>query len=491
MPTDRPNLLILLCDQLAYDYVGAYGSSVARTPNFDRLAVEGVRLTRAYVPIPICAPSRASLFTGLYAHQHQVMMNGAAVSWPLPRSGALVNRPILPESVPSLGQAFKAAGYRMGYTGPWHLGNDETPQHGWDDYWRTYRYWKTGRDDYLQYLAERGLEETFHREHDDYGFTGSEATGLVPSGRSEIPVEHARTPWAVSNAIKFLENRDDRPWAFCVSIKDPHAPVIMPGDFADLISPDDVELPGSIADDQSDMPHALVRGRVARLVRRMDEAGWRRFMAHYHGLVAHVDTEIGRLLNYLDAHDLADNTVVVLLSDHGEMMGAHRLVAKGPSMYEESVGVPFIVRWPGRLPAGRTSDALFCTVDFVATMAGLCGVDAEHGVGLDFGEVLGGGSMRPRDAVFSEFYTETTVRTDEMTFAKTVITDRWKLNLYLYDRSQMFDLESDPDEMTNLIDSPDHADTRRQLTERIRGWVTETKDPLLPVVEATIARITA
>ena len=166
MAARRPNVLIVLMDQLQRGALGSYGCRAARTPEFDRLAADGLRLTRAYVPLPQCAPARASMFTGRYPHQHRVYRVGDSTEFPADwqaEVGPLVHRTPLPESVPSLGQAFNAAGYRMGYTGPWHMGDDETPHHGWTDFWRTYRYWKDGRDFYIQHLERHGLAETFHQ----------------------------------------------------------------------------------------------------------------------------------------------------------------------------------------------------------------------------------------------------------------------------------------------------------------------------------------
>ena len=140
MAARRPNVLIVLMDQLQRGALGSYGCRAARTPEFDRLAADGLRLTRAYVPLPQCAPARASMFTGRYPHQHRVYRIGDSTEFPADwqvEVGPLVHRTPLPESVPSLGQAFNDAGYRMGYTGPWHMGDDETPHHGWTDFWRT------------------------------------------------------------------------------------------------------------------------------------------------------------------------------------------------------------------------------------------------------------------------------------------------------------------------------------------------------------------
>jgi arylsulfatase A-like enzyme len=482
----HPNLLIILTDQLAPGFLGASGSAVARTPNLDRLAADGVLFRRAYVPVPQCSPSRASMFTGQYPHQHGLLVIGKDD----PPLGRLRNRSILPETVPSLGLAFKAAGYRMGYCGPWHMGGDETPHHGWTDFWRTNRYWKRGTDFYERYLEELGLAATFHEDHRTFGFRAALETGVPPSGATRIPAQHARTAWAVQQAIDFIDDRDERPWTFCLSIKDPHPPVISPGDFSTLIDPADVELPVSLADDLHDKPDALRRSLNHRWVRNMTEPDWRRLIAHYHGLVAHVDTEVGRLLDHLEAAGLSEDTVVIFTSDHGENMGSHRMVAKGPSMYEESLGVPFIVRQAGRIDGGRVHDDLFSTIDFVRTCGVLCGVDVRAGEGLDFSATLTDGEPGPRRHVFAEFYTLGETRDDFM-FVKSVRGDRWKLNLWLYDRSELYDLEVDPHEMTNLIDSVAQADVRADLAGRILAWVRQTDDPLTPVVERAALRVSS
>ena len=332
--------------------------------------------------------------------------------------GTVRQRAVLPESVPSLGTAFKQDGYRLGYVGPWHMGGDEAPRHGWTDYWRTYRYWPDGRDYYVQHLESVGLADAFHEEHRRYGFSKVGVTGVAPSGPSELPVEHSRTSWTIDRAIEFIDSSDERPWLFCASIKDPHPPVVVPGGFADLIDPAEVELPASLSTDLATMPDALARSNDYRWTRNMTEADWRRLIAHYQGLVAHVDTEVGRLLDALDASGAAADTIVVFTSDHGEMMGAHHMLAKGPCMFEESIAIPLVVRWPGRIEAGRQTDDLFSTIDFAATVGNLCGVPVDPGEGVDFAPLLLDRASGPRSEVFSEFYVTAEAR-DDLMFVKT------------------------------------------------------------------------
>ena len=175
-----------------------------------------------------------------------------------------------------------------------------------------------------------------------------------------------------------------------------------------------------------------------------------------------MDTEVGRLLDQLDLNGLADDTIVVLLSDHGENMGAHLMIEKDHSMYEELIGIPFVMGFPGHIDAGRTSDALFSTVDLVATVGDLRDVCVNDGVGMNFGDVLVSGDPGPRDAILSEFYSHFA---DQHQFVKTVRADRWKVNLFLLDGSELYDLQDDPYEMTNLIGSESLAATRAELLD--------------------------
>ncbi|MDE0047462.1 MAG: sulfatase-like hydrolase/transferase, partial [bacterium] len=234
---------------------------------------------------------------------------------------------------------------------------------------------------------------------------------------------------------------------------------------------------------------AYQRSLTHRWVRNMSESDWRRFIAHYHGLNAHIDTEVGRLFAYLDAQGLRDNTLIVFLSDHGEMMGAHRMAGKGPAMFEQSIGIPLIMRWPAEIPAGRQTDALFNTVDLPATLGALCGVPICAGAGIDQSEMVLGEGPGPRHIVFSEFYIEAGLR-DDLMFVKTAVTDRWKLNLWLYDMPELYDLHNDPHETRNVIDDPATAGVRAELADEIVNWLRETDDPLLPTVEWTIGRVT-
>jgi arylsulfatase A-like enzyme len=213
----------------------------------------------------------------------------------------------------------------------------------------------------------------------------------------------------------------------------------------------------------------------------MTDDQWRQYIAHYHGLIAHVDTQVGRLLSGLQRRGLTDDTLVIFLSDHGEMMGSHHMAHKGPYMYEDVYAIPFITHWPGQIQGGRTHNDLFSTVDFTPTLGALCGVPVDAGAGLDQSAVLTRGETGTRDAIFAEYFGQGAEPDPGLMAIKSIRTHHWKLNLYLSDRSELYDLTADPHERTNLIDHPRHAQTRRRLTNRILHWLQETNDPLTQV----------
>ena len=221
----------------------------------------------------------------------------------------------------------------------------------------------------------------------------------------------------------------------------------------------------------------------------MSDAQWRQYIAHYHGLNAHIDTEVGRLLRGLDQRGLSDDTLVIFMSDHGEMMGSHHMAHKGPYMYEDVYAIPFIARWPGHIEAGRTATGLFSTVDFAATLGALSGVGVDGGAGLDQAAMLADGGPGSRDSIFAEFYGQGSEAERGLMAIKSVRTDRWKYNVYLSDRSELYDLAADPHELNNLIDRPEHADTRGQLGARIVHWLRDTEDPLADTFASEIARL--
>ena len=263
--------------------------------------------------------------------------------------------------------------------------------------------------------------------------------------------------------------------------------MLPPPEFADLISPNDVQFVPSWVDDLEEKPALQRDSASVRWTSYMTDDQWRQYIAHYHGLNAHIDTEVGRLLHGARPARPRRRHPRHLPVRPRRMMGSHRMAHKGPYMYEDVYAIPFIAHWPGHVEGGRTESGFFSTVDFTATIGALCGVPVDGGAGLDQSAVLTHGQPGPRDAIFAEFYGQGSEAERGLMAIKSIRTDRWKYNVYLNDRSELYDLVADPHELTNLIDDSQHAATRRELGERIVRWLRDTDDPLADVFADAIA----
>jgi len=472
----KPNLLFLFTDEQRQDTMAAYGNQLIQAPHLDRLASEGVVFTRAYVSQPVCTPSRATIMTGLYPHT----------------CGCTANNIPLDESIPTLAELFADPEYEHAYLGKWHLGDEIFPQHGFtrwvsiEDAYR--RHYRPPRDrqancDYFHWLKRQGVEPDVEQE-------GWQA---YSRGRAaSLPAELSKPAFLAEETSRFLAERGDRPFVAYVNFLEPHMPFT--GPYNDRYDPAQVPLPDNFyAPPHPDEPRRVslirehYRQRGFGAVELGTEAGWRRLTANYWGLVTLVDEAVGRILAALEACGQAERTIVVFTSDHGDMMGSHRLLAK-TVMFEEAVKVPLIVRIPGLRP--HRVDAPTSQVDLVPTLLDLLGQPVPEG--------LQGASLRPRlegrGEPEGEAFIEWNGRdSDEQLSdpgspkaeaarlsgarARCVIApDGWKLNLSEADKCELYHLPSDPGETRNLYYSGEQGAVIARLRERIRRWQERTGD---------------
>lgn len=449
------NVVFIMTDQQNVNTLGCYGNPVIRTPNIDRIASEGVVFEKAYVTTPVCVPSRASIWSSRHPHCNGVMVN----------DGGQRNIRLEPE-ITTLGDVAKAAGYACGYIGKWHIGHEQTPQHGFTDAW-----WTQLRGSYEQELQEGG----------DYAFAPAKAPPALNTRlaqRGEVPFELAHDTAVASRTIDFIRQNADRPFVAVCSMRAPHDPYI--GPFDDLYDPADVLLPETLHESFAGKPALQQRGIPRQWFQQwathkdgsINETGLRQIIARYWGMVHLVDQNVGRVLGVLDELALAENTIVVYMSDHGEMMGAHGLMAKGCFMYEEATRVPLLMRLKGHIPGGVRSANLASAIDVVPTLLDLMGIgkpDAMQGVSLrqywDY-------AFNVRDAVFMQIW-ETYGLFDPILAVRT---DRWKYSWHLADIDELYDLHEDPLEKVNLATDRRNEEALRGLRGRITDWLVETGD---------------
>lgn len=476
----RPNVLLFITDQQRWDTLGYAGRTLCRTPNLDRLAREGVACDRCITPGPICSPARAALFTGRYPHS----------------TGVRTNR-VLPLGQPTLLEAFRHAGYHIAYSGKWHLGRGRAAE--------VLEYW-TGerRDGYRQWLAEHNYRDTYPYGQPDFSYdaTGAPEGGAMGVHRISNPctapqeglTEWTYDSWVAQRALEHLETRPrDRPFFHVCSFHGPHPVFVIPEPYYSLYDPALLPEPANFADPMIEKPLFQTRSIWHQVAQAHGTTWkpWRRSMAVYWGYITFLDELIGRVLGRLEALSLAEDTIVVMLSDHGEQMGSHGLFQKS-CMYEETLRVPLLIRAPSLVRGGRRIAAPVSLVDVLPTVMSLAGVgDTTRSLpqphGRDLSAWLSGASPVPPEylgvsedpaagAVFSE-YTPVS-EPEQMTDIRCIIGPRYK---YAWNRGQLdelYDTWNDPGELYNRISDPALARIRETLRARLYAWMCATEDPL-------------
>ena len=473
----RPNLLYLLTDQQRTDTLACYGNGRIGTSNLDALAAESFVFDRAYVSQPVCSPSRATLMTGLWPHTAGV----PACNVPLPATA--------PTFAEHLGDDYATA-----YMGKWHLGDEIFAQHGFDTWVGTESSYRHSYSDparlgtlspYQTWLMERGFEPD--REH------GGQR---IFSRHAEASMEERFTKAAYlgERAAEYVGAHRDEPFALCVSYLEPHPPHT--GPLNDLHDPAALPTgPGFRRPPEADAP-LILRLMAAYYLASEEygfdlqtEAGWRGVMARYWGNVNLVDRSVGRILRALEDNGLADDTIVVFTSDHGEQMGDHGLLGK-TVMYEESVRVPMLLRAPRLGRRQRRLAGYLSQVDLVPTLLELLGEDLPVSLqGTSRVAALEAGVLEGED-VFIEWngadghppasLGEAEVNRSMAQPSRSVVSeDRWKLNLYTSGPGELYDLSADPHELSNLFHRAEHRGRIDDLASRIRRWQADTGDTAL------------
>lgn len=476
------NILLITSDQQHWRTLGVVNPEI-RTPRLDALAAAGTRFDRAYCPNPTCTPTRASIITGLYPSQHGAYSLGTK----------------LDERVPTVGDAFRSAGYRTALVGKAHF----QPLRGTEVYPSLEAY------PILQDLDFwRGFHGPFYgfehvelaRNHTDEPHVGQhyalwlEAQGcanwrdyfLEPTGTAKrhglhwpIPERFHYDAWIADRTQALMAQYAERkePFFLWASFFDPHPQCMAPAPWDTLYDPERLTVPALRPGEHDRNPlhfrltqepnpdisayecpgSQSLHGLHSHL---SSEEERRQTLAVYYGMVSLMDKYIGRILDNLERLGLAENTVVVFTTDHGHFLGQHGLIAKGPFHYEDMIRVPFIVRWPGRVPAGRCSTALQSLVDLAPTLLSCCGLPAPLGMtGADQRAVWTGEIERARDHVLVENNHQPWTLD-----LRTRVDDRWKITVYLNrDYGELFDLREDPDELVNRWDDPAYAAVKSDL----------------------------
>ena len=354
----RPNILLLIADQMRGDVLDA--DSPAHTPTFDHLVARGVSVTRAYTTSPTCSPARASLMTGRLPHNHGVLQ----VAHCQPPELVSLN-----PSCPHWAQHLEAAGYRTGYFGKWHVEPNEAPdRYGW-------QVDASGKSDRLRRYAEQTTRSlpapTMLRRGEIKG-----PPGYPPHlfwGVTDRPAIHRGGGIVASCALEWLEQVSDSgdPWCCCISLHEPHDPFVVGREAFHRYDPGQLHVPRNWSDASVDRPGSY--RKAARVFDELTMADRREIAACYYGMVTEVDQHFGRVIERLEQFGSLDDTLIVLTSDHGELLGAHGLYCKNIGAYEEVYRIPMVLAGAG-IPAHGRIEARVGLHDLGATLTELAGV---------------------------------------------------------------------------------------------------------------------
>ena len=409
----QPNVLLIVADQWRAQAFPTSGNKDLHAPNIRRLAAEGMQFNRAYAAYPLCTPSRAALITGCFPHACGVTRDDVQLAL----------------SHPTLSGQLKEAGYHTGYIGEWWLDGKESPgyvppgpRRRGIDYWAA-----VNRDN-------RFFDSIYFRDRPE----PIRAAGYAPDIQTGL-------------AIDFIEQNRQNPFFLFLSWGPPRPPRNPPARTADTYVPDQLQLRGNVP------------GEIETRVRNE--------YADYYAICTALDEDLGRLLSTLDTHQLADDTIVIFTSDHGDMLGSQGL--EGMNLpYEESARIPLLIRYPEHLkPGTQRDDLLVSNVDLMPTVLNLCGAPVPDGVqGKDLAAAMMRSESGGQESIFCE--------------GKLGSADEWRMVVRGLDKlvverleiTHLFNLGQDPLEMDNLAREPSQELKRDELKALLKEWMRRTED---------------
>jgi arylsulfatase len=453
-----PNILWICTDQQRWDTIGALNNPHVHTPNIDRLVESGVAFNYAYCQNPICSPSRSSFLTGMYP---------AAVN------GCINGNDQWRNSAPLVTKMLADGGYRCGLSGKLHLAGkmgrpEQRPSDG---------------DGYAVFHPSHGPQEPIANEYWDWLAAQGHDYRTLKRELGHIPAELHQTKWCADRAIDFIRGNAGRPWLFSYNCYDPHNPFDPPPEFVERYDLEKLELLFR----ESDLPFqrklADMGINFQTEPEHPDAFDGKLLKAQYLAQIDQIDVHVGRMMAALEQSGQLEDTIVIFMSDHGDMTGDHGLRQKGCRFYDAAVRVPLIVSWPGRFQAGLRSDALVELIDIAPTLLEIAGIEQPHAMqGRSLHGILTGQADpgEHREFVRAEYYG---TLEGPQTYATMIRDRRYKHIVYHgHDYGELYDMEQDPGEFNSLWDDPAHADMRFAMTLRNFDAAAFAVDPGTPRV---------
>lgn len=447
-----PNILLILGDQHRYDCIGYSGIYPVRTPNLDKLAIEGMWFTNAYTPLPVCCPSRQAMLTGRRPETFGAYWNYT--------SGIRVQS-LSPDDYTWI-KHIRDIGYQTAHIGKWNISPDYGPAfYGFKDY-----------------ISDGEYNEFRNKKYPDIKFNNGYFGETDP-----VPVEDSHTHWLANKTIKLMESYSTNasPWMISLNFTEPHLPCRPSEPFASMYNPTSVPMWPSFKDNLENKPYIQKQQLLSWGVENFTWDDWAPIVARYYSVISQMDDAIGRIMEKIDSLGLKNNTIIIYTADHGDMCGSHRMMDKHYVLYDDIVKVPFIVRWPKKVKGGEIQNNFICNaldlaptvVDIVKSCkneeAGNNEIGARdlksHFQGRSILPLLRGDNVDDwRNFIVSTYngqqfglYTQRMIRTNS-----------WKYIWNCTDVDELYNLEDDPHELNNLINKAKKDENLRNVLEQLR-----------------------
>ena len=472
----HPNVVVLMSDQQRLDTVSCYGlNEVCRTPHIDALAARGVRFDAAFTPTAICSPARASFYTGLYPHKHGVTANGLC----------------LREGVRGLNHYLDEAGYRCGYAGKWHV-DEQTGPTGYGFAGQNFMGYAfpgsdllpglqfgakpRGHNPYADYLKERGFDPPPTVAH---RFVGTNPSNQAQEmfALHEGPVESCIEYFVAEEAMRVLDEvaGGDEPFFLWANFWGPHSPSLVPEPYFSMYDPKAIPEHPGYAETFEKKPY---RQQLIEKLWGLGDYGWEGFQeiaARYFGHCTLLDDMVGRVVAHLEQLGVLDNTIIVYTSDHGDCLGAHKLIEKGEFMYDEIYRIPLVIAHPDCQAPGTACDEFVYLHEIMLSSLDAAGLDVP--ADLDGQSFLPAIEGRPfangREEVYCVFDRHFTVANQRMVRTRT-----HQFTFNSGDPGELYDLQRDPYQLDNVYGDPAYEAVRQDLIGRMDRYMEELGDPL-------------
>jgi arylsulfatase A-like enzyme len=488
MPKSRkPNLLFIMSDQQRSDALSIAGNTILETPNLDRLAKQGAYFKNAYTPCAVCGPARSSILTGCTIENTGMKTNGKA--YYVKEEGLM--------TMPTFDEVLADEGYHCEYYGKWHSQSSHTNcyknplkaanngnsifAHGGQKFvWlddikdkEPRRALKAG--EFYDNMSERPYRtdpmDKYHGKSEaDLKAINKKHVQPDQHGELLMDKENSLTAFQAKQTIESIKRLKDKPFSITCSFHFPHSPILPTEPYYSMYPPKDMPVPASIDDDMTNSPYAGANGRK-HLSEYRDKDKIKYMISNYYGLIKEIDDWTGKILKTLDDNGLADNTLVIFVSDHGEMLGSHGMREKN-IFYEESAHIPLLVRFPHGIKRNTTVDGYVSLVDLFATIMDYLEIEQHNSDGKSLRDLIEGTASEHGQYVVTEWDHHGDATPNYM-----IVKDGWKMMIPYSKKSNvinaLYDLNSDPHETDNLIGKNPHKGRYAEKTEELRACLLE------------------